>query len=168
MTDQNTPEQDTHMWDDLDANPPEGYRRLDWVQGFGGQMGPLFEMDDATGSQRAFRVMDHHVNGGGICHGGMLMAFADIAFGHVAALDAKGWFMTIRLVTDFVAPAELGEWVMGTGKIVGKDRSLYTVEGRIWSGDKTIMTGQGIFKTRPAPEGSHIAARLAAKENSAK
>lgn len=153
-----------HIWDTYDTNPPEGYERLDWITGFGGQMGPIFGWSDDTRSTRAFRVLDHHLNGGGICHGGMLMAFADIAFGHIAAIDANGWFMTVRLLTDFVAPAEKGEWVEGEGKIVGKQGSIYTVEGRIWSGEKTIMTGQGIFKTRPAPEGSNVAERLKAKQ----
>ncbi len=158
----------THRWDRLNAEEPEGYRRLDWIQGFGGQMGPIFGKSDDTDSVRGFRVMEHHLNGGGICHGGMLMAFADIAFGHVAGIDANGWFMTVRLLTDFVAPAEHRDWVEGSGKIVAKDGSLYTVEGRLWVGDKTIMTGQGIFKTRPAPEGSHVAARLKAQDIPAK
>jgi hypothetical protein len=37
--------------------------------------------------------------------------------------------------------------VEGTGEIVGVDDDVYTVKGRIWCGDRVVMTGTGIFKT---------------------
>ncbi|MDX5367200.1 MAG: PaaI family thioesterase, partial [Alphaproteobacteria bacterium] len=62
---------------------PAGYQPLNWFSGFGRQIGPLYERIEADGRYtRAFVVQEHHTNGMGNCHGGMLMAFADMAFGH--------------------------------------------------------------------------------------
>jgi uncharacterized protein (TIGR00369 family) len=141
------------MTDDLleDDAPviPEGYRRMDWFRGFGRQIGPLYEKPDGNeGYTRAFLVCEHHTNGMMNCHGGMLMAFADTAFGHAVSLRKRNhYWVTVRLVTDFLSAAKLGDWVEGNATVVGADDDLYTVQGRIWSGDRTLMTGTGVFKT---------------------
>lgn len=126
---------------------PEGYAPLNWTQGFGRQIGPLYERrGEGTNYTRAFMVSDHHVNGMNHCHGGMLMTFADLAFGHVVSLDVDHHWATVRLLTDFLSGAKLGEWVEGNGVITGGEDDLYTVEGRMWVGDRTVMTGTGVFK----------------------
>ena len=127
---------------------PAGLRAhaLEW--GFGRQIGPLYQKNDTAGNYaRAFLVSEHHTNGMNNCHGGMLMAFADTAFGHAVSMRRRNhYWVTVRLLTDFLAPAMLGDWVEGTGEIAGVDDDLFTVRGRIWCGDRTIMTGNGIFK----------------------
>ena len=141
------------MTDDLldDDVPaiPQGYRRMDWFRGFGRQIGPLYERIEPDGSyRRAFLVCEHHTNGMGNCHGGMLMAFADTAFGHAVSMRKRNhYWVTVRLVTDFVSAAKLGDWVEGTAVIAGVDNDLFTVKGRIWCGEREIMTGTGIFKS---------------------
>jgi uncharacterized protein (TIGR00369 family) len=140
------------MTDDLldDDAPviPDGYRRMDWFRGFGRQIGPLYERITGDGAYtRAFLVCEHHTNGMQNCHGGMLMAFADTAFGHAVSIAKPGHhWVTARLLTDFISSARLGEWVEGTGEVAGIDGDLFTIKGHIWSGDRTIMTGTGIFK----------------------
>jgi uncharacterized protein (TIGR00369 family) len=128
---------------------PQGYRRMDWFRGFGRQIGPLYERVEADGRYtRAFLVCEHHTNGMMNCHGGMLMAFADTAFGHAVSMTMRNhYWVTVRLVTDFLSAAKLGDWVEGGGEVVGRDDDLFTVQGRIWSGERTLMTGTGIFKT---------------------
>ena len=141
------------MSDDLldteTAQIPEGFQPMRWSRGFGRQVGPFYERAEPDGGfTRAFFVAEHHVNGMGNCHGGMLMAFTDIAFGHAVSMRARDYhWVTIRLLTDFVSGAKLGDWVEGTGEIAGIEDDIYTIKGRIWSGDRTIMTGTGIFKT---------------------
>ena len=125
---------------------PNGYEALNWVRGFGRQIGPLFEKIDGNRYTRGFRVSDYHVNGFGNCHGGMLMAFADVAFGHVVGFQGGKNWVTVRLLTDFVSGASQGDWVEGTGEIQSVADDIYTVKGRIWTGDKTILIGTGIFK----------------------
>lgn len=139
------------MSDDLsfDQRPdvPDGYKLLDWFRGFGRQIGPLYEKFDGNGGYlRGFRVAEHHTNGMQNAHGGMLMSFADMAFGHAVSVEKSYWWVTVRLLCDFLSSAKLGDWVEGTGEVVGIDSDIYTVRGRIWVGDRTIMTGTGVFK----------------------
>lgn len=138
------------MTDDLlveDHPPiPEGYRQMDWRRGFGTQVGPLYQREDGADYARAFFVQEHHVNGMNNCHGGMLMTFADMAWGHAISVIYKRYWVTVRLVTDFVSAAHLGEWVEGNAQIVSNEADFITVKGRIWVGDRTVMTGTGVFK----------------------
>lgn len=126
---------------------PEGYARMNWFQGFGRQIGPLYERVNTDKSYtRAFLVSEAHTNGMKNCHGGMLMAFADMALGHAITLNANRYWVTVRMVTDFVDAAQVGDWVEGSGTIAGCDQDIYTVTGRIWCGERTIMAATGIFK----------------------
>jgi len=138
------------MSDDLTRNQtydiPDGYQPLAWHRGFGRQVGPLFEKRDGAEMIRAFRVGEHHVNGMQNAHGGMLMTFADLAWGSAVESDEDTWWVTVRLVCDFLAGAPHGSWVEGKGTVVSKIDGIYTVEGRIWSGSKTLLTGTGVFK----------------------
>jgi uncharacterized protein (TIGR00369 family) len=139
---------DDLLEDDAPAIPP-GYRRMDWFRGFGRQIGPLYErIEDDGHYTRAFLVCEHHTNGMMNCHGGMLMAFADTAFGHAVSMKARDrYWVTVRLLTDFISAAKLGDWVEGNAEVVGIVDDLYTVQGRIWCGARTIMSGTGVFKT---------------------
>lgn len=134
---------------------PEGFIQMNWVRGFGRQMGPLYECTfDGGGYTRAFYVAGHHTNGMGNAHGGMLMAFADVVFGHCVSMRHRArYWVTVRMLTDFISAARRGDWVEGTAGIVGEDGDLVSVRGRIWVGERTVMTGTGVFKLlgqRPA------------------
>lgn len=127
---------------------PEGYSRVDRPESYGRSVGPLYERVDPDGRiTRAFRVGPQHTNGMQNCHGGMLSGFADIAFGRaiVAARPGVPW-VTVRLVTDFISAARLGDWIEGSGDLVGFDGEFFTVQGRIWCGERTVISGTGTFK----------------------
>ena len=139
------------MADDLlntqTSDIPDGFEVLPWHRGFGRMVGPLYEKRLPDGGYvRGFRVEEHHTNGMQNAHGGMLMTFADMAWGHVVSAGEDYWWVTVRLLCDFLSGASLGEWVEATGEIVGQQGDIYTVRGRIWCGERTIMTGTGAFK----------------------
>ncbi|WP_425994770.1 PaaI family thioesterase [Caulobacter sp. DWR1-3-2b1] len=139
------------MSDDLtDAQTaaiPDGYSQLNWSRGFGRQIGPLFEQNSGPGQAcLGFRVEEHHTNGLGNCHGGMLMSFADMAWGRIISLQKSYSWVTVRLMCDFLSGAKLGDWVEGQGELIGEEDKVFTVRGRIWSGDRTLITGTGVFK----------------------
>jgi hypothetical protein len=50
------------------------------------------------------------------------------------------------MLTDFISPAKLGDWVEGTSEVVGKNGDLYTSRGRIFVGERIVLTGTGVFK----------------------
>lgn len=146
------------MTDDFTRNQtfdvPDGFELLPWHRGFGRQVGPLFEKRDQNGLTRAFRVEDHHTNGMMNAHGGMLMTFADMAWGGAVEKDDDTWWVTIRLVCDFLSSAPLGAFVEGRGTVEGVKEDIVTVDGQIWTGDKLLMRGKGIFKIIERREGA--------------
>jgi len=138
------------MSDDLAAptefEVPEGYAVLDWRRGFGRQVGPLYRRAANGAYTMAFRVEEHHTNGMTNAHGGMLMTFADMAWGHIVSVETSSYWVTVRLTLDFLSSARLGDWVEGGGDVLSTDGGLYVVRGKIWSGDRLLITGAGIFK----------------------
>jgi acyl-coenzyme A thioesterase PaaI-like protein len=126
---------------------PEGYRQTNWTRGFGRSIGPLYEKYDGKGGYvRAFLVAEHHTNGMMNAHGGMLMSFADMALGSAVSVQRSSYWVTVRLVCDFLSGAKTGDWVEGSGEIIGVDGDLYTVKGRVWCAERTILTASGVFK----------------------
>jgi acyl-coenzyme A thioesterase PaaI-like protein len=127
---------------------PPGFEPTNWSRGFGRQIGPFYERNEPDGRfTRAFLVAEHDTNGLNNSHGGMLMAFADMLFGHpVGVLKRSHNWVTVRMLTDFVSPARLGEWVERTAEGGGVADDLYTVRGCIWAGERLIMSGTGDFK----------------------
>ncbi|MGB0922526.1 MAG: PaaI family thioesterase [Alphaproteobacteria bacterium] len=125
---------------------PDGYEKFQSFPGFNKHIGPLYYRETEAEFRRAFRVDERHVNGMGICHGGMLMTLADLAFGHAISWKYNRYWVTVRLLTDFIASAQLGDWVEGSSEIVGQNGDFFITKGRIWAGEKTLMTGTGTFK----------------------
>ena len=139
------------MSDDLtdaqSAAIPDGYTQLNWTRGFGRQIGPLYERREAPGDATlGFRVEEHHTNGLGNCHGGMLMSFADMAWGRIISLQKSYSWVTVRLTCDFLSGAQLHDFVEGRGELIADEDQVLTVRGRIWVGERTLMTGTGVFK----------------------
>lgn len=125
---------------------PDGYTSLDWRRGFGRQIGPLYRRVAGDVISMGFRVEEHHTNGMRNAHGGMLMTFADMAWGHIVSIETSSYWVTVRLTCDFLSSAHLGDWVEGGGEVMSTTDDIYVVRGRVWAGDKTLVTGTGIFK----------------------
>ena len=68
------------------------------------------------------------------------------------------------MILDFLSSAHLGEWVEGGGEVLSTADDLYVVKGRIWAGERTLITGSGVFKPiqrrdpRPGEKAFHITA----------
>jgi acyl-coenzyme A thioesterase PaaI-like protein len=133
----------------MSENPesiPEGYTLLNWTRGFGARTGPLYRRHGEGGLSMGFRVLEHHTNGMANAHGGMLMTFADVAWGNVVSHETSSYWVTVRLACDFLSAARLGDWVEGAGETLSSADGLYIVRGRIWCGARDLMTGTGVFK----------------------
>jgi|SRR5215217_4691945 len=125
---------------------PAGYKPLNWTRGFGRQIGPLYENYGPDECRLGFRVEEHHTNGMANCHGGMLMTVADVAWGRVISVHKSHFWVTVRLTCDFLSAAKLGDWVEGSSEIIAEEDDLYTVRGKLWSGDRVLMTGTAVYK----------------------
>jgi len=139
------------MSDDLTSNQaavvPDGFVINLWQRGFGRTVGPFYSRRDADSTETmAFRVEEHHANGMNNCHGGMLMSFADMAWGRVISNSREMGWVTVRLTTDFLSGAHMGDWVEGSSEIIAEQDDVFTVRGRIWCADRTLMTGTAVYK----------------------
>jgi len=138
-----------------DVAVPEGYIETPLWDPFEAFMGPLFDkrlVDPANPDAEpelwmAFYVDERHLNAGGICHGGMLMTFADAVLGTCAwnALD-RAPCVTLSMQTSFMAPARLGDLVECKPVLERKTRSVLFVRGSFYVNGKTIMTASSIWK----------------------
>jgi acyl-coenzyme A thioesterase PaaI-like protein len=138
------------MSDDIAApalyDIPQGYALLDWRRGFGRQIGPLYRRQGEAAMSMGFRVEEYHTNGMTNAHGGMLMSFADMAWGGIVSVETSSYWVTVRITCDFLSSARLGDWVEGAGEVLSSADGLYLVRGRVWSGARELMTGAGVFK----------------------
>jgi uncharacterized protein (TIGR00369 family) len=129
-----------------EANPPSGYLPITSTSAFGWENGPIFERKDDTAHMRGFRVAERHINAGGMCHGGMTMTFADILLAMAVNAVWDGPFVTIRLTTDFIDAARLGDWVEGEATAYDVADGVVPVSCVIRSEGNLIASASGLFK----------------------
>ena len=116
--------------------------------GFLNLVGPV--RTDRTEDQRwtfSFQVGEQHLNPGGVCHGGMLMTFADHVLGAIC-WEAGGFkpCSTITLNCDFAQAAKLGDLVEGEAQITRATRSLIFVTGVLKCRGNVVLQANGIWK----------------------
>lgn len=131
---------------------PAGMKRMNFM-GFMEMTGPLWgRLEEGEGGILApvmgFRVEQRHCNPMQVCHGGMLMTFADMLLGFtVGVADGGRKFMpTVNLAGDYVGPAPLGAWVEGKGRLVRKTRNLGFAEALITADGAPCLRTSGIMK----------------------
>lgn len=99
-------------------------------------------------------VKTHHLNHGGIVHGGVLATICDIALAGAVATEMKKeeWCVTIQLNIEYMNPGFLGETLFGYGKVVRKGKTLAFMEGGIETKDKKQLTkAHGIWFIKQGP-----------------
>lgn len=107
-----------------------------WLKGEKGSRTVCLLADD--------RAQNDHM---GIIHGGALMTFADIAFGCAAADELGGTHcVTAQLQYHFVAASRPGEMITCEPEVVRRTSQMVFVRGLVKSGDRTIGSGDAIFK----------------------
>ena len=124
---------------------PNGYKPIVHSAPYGAVIGPIYERTDEEDSVRAFRVKKQHTNSLGYLHGGMLMSFADIVLAQAVIGAGRGLTATVRMVTEFMAPGRLGDWVEGRASISKSSGTLLFTEGQFQVGANLIMIASGIF-----------------------
>lgn len=128
---------------------PDGFALIDKPSSFGQLIGPVYERPEDDGMfVRALRVEDKHTNLGGVVHGGVLMSFADVILGTVSYRHAGRPGMSVRLVSDFVSPARVGDWLEGRGTVTKATRSIIFAQGALTVDGRTILTVSGTYKLR--------------------
>lgn len=126
---------------------PDGFIAIEHSASFGRLTGPFYDGQDEAGFVRAFRPDERHGNSLGMIHGGMLMTFADIVLARAVREVATGRpFVTVRMTSDFVTPARIGDWVEGRAKVTRQARGVVFVRGRLTVGNRLVLKADGLFR----------------------
>lgn len=132
------------------ANPPPGFKPVRATGDFIHINGPLWLRREGTVVQLGFRVEQRHCNPMDTCHGGMLASFADMLLpmtAHRKAPEVGLRFLpTVSLQLDYLAPARLGDWVVGEADVLRTTRSLVFVQGLILANGEPAVRASGVFK----------------------
>jgi uncharacterized protein (TIGR00369 family) len=133
----------------FDAVPP-GFKTVPLTPkgSFADVNGPLYVKVEDGKLFVGFRVEARHCNPANICHGGMMMTFADMLLGMGANFAGKlGRFLpTVNMTSDFLAPSPLGAWVEGHAEVLRVTRNLVFAQGLITADGNPSMRVSGIMK----------------------
>jgi uncharacterized protein (TIGR00369 family) len=137
---------------------PAGYLPANTNSPFGRFVGDLYEKVDAEGrAWRGLRVEEKHANLAGIGHGGLLMTLADLVLSQVIRHAGFAPTVTVRMTTDFLGPAHVGDWLEGTGQVDRATSTLVFVSGALQVGERKLLTCTGLFNRiskRHVPKGT--------------
>lgn len=130
-----------------DPNPPEGFEPIGDRGGYDMLVGPYFGKMEPEGMVLGFRCSPRHVNGRGVCHGGMIATTADQA---VYAVRVSGGvvdrgLVTVSLTTEFLRPIEVGSWVEVRTRATKHGRQMHFAQ-MVGTVDGTpVFQANGVF-----------------------
>lgn len=116
--------------------------------GFNSHIGPIrfARIDDRTW-HGALEIAPHHINMGGVCHGGVYMALADVTMGAGAYEAADNHrCATIEFQSHFLAAAKLGQTLLSVARLNRMVSGIAFMECEISAGGRTCLKGTGIWK----------------------
>lgn len=128
------------------ADPPPGFEAYYHPGPFGELVGPYYHRDLPDGGfVRAFRALEKHINQVGLVQGGMLCTFTDQLM-TTALIRAGIEAVTVNLDISFMNPVRLGDWVEGRSEVTREGGRIVWARGLLASGEKTILTAQGLWQ----------------------
>lgn len=131
----------------MDMSTPPNWRIID-DSGFNSHIGPIrFARIDAKRWQGELDLAPHHINMGGVCHGGVYMALADVTMG-AAAYEAaeRHRCATIEFQSHFLAAAKLGQTLVCDARLNRLVSGIAFMECEITAGARTCLKATGIWK----------------------
>src|SRR4030088_1664801 len=100
-------------------------------------------------------------NSSGVIHGGFIGLLADSAMGRAMAsvLPAAGHHLSFDLKGSFISPAEPGETLVATARVIHRGRRTGVADCRVESeGGRLVATASGTFVVSakpPTPDDGH-------------
>jgi acyl-coenzyme A thioesterase PaaI-like protein len=121
------------------------------IAGFNKFAGPFYRLSDDGDVRRfGFVALPHHMNGAGTVHGGLLMAFADIAMSRTSRLvSGANSCSTVALNCDFAGPGRLGDLIVARVRATRQTRTLVFLGAELSTVDRMVMIATGLWKIVP-------------------
>jgi uncharacterized protein (TIGR00369 family) len=133
--------------DEQDDTPPDGFRKIAYKSHPERFNGPYYEREIDGRWQIGFRVKERHINHAGLCHGGVVSAFCDMQIRPVKlALGLTRFSPTVNLSVDFVASAQLGDWVQMEPELVRRTTKLMFSTALVKVGDQVVARTSAIYR----------------------
>ncbi|WP_169543387.1 PaaI family thioesterase [Sneathiella aquimaris] len=132
----------------METSVPEGFELFNGIVGFVETTGPLYVKYEGGQAYCGLRIQDKHCNIANICHGGMLMTFADMQLGIGSQVANKiGKFLpTVHMSCDFVSPAPNGAWLEGRTTVIKQTRKTIFATCILTADGENVFSGTGIMK----------------------
>ena len=137
---------------DARVDVPEGYARHTRHSPLTEPWEPLYTRSDGTSTLIALRVREAHCNSRGFAHGGLISALADNAMGLSAVMAARiasgqdsGRAVTVSLTLDFIASAQVGDWLEVRPTVLKAGRTMAFADCRIVVGERLVARGSATF-----------------------
>ena len=124
---------------------------LDWKvvddKGFNTHVGPMLYARDGDAWYGSIELADHHINVGGVCHGAVYMALADVTMG-IAAYQLSDWrnCATIDFQSQFMAAAKKGQTLVCVANLNRAVGDLVFMQSNLWAGGRRCAHSNAIWK----------------------
>jgi uncharacterized protein (TIGR00369 family) len=130
-----------------DDGVPEGFERHTRSSGLTDPWEPIYARSSANGLRLGFRAAASHANSRGFVHGGLISALADNAMGLSCGqqLTDISSLVTVSLSLDFVASAQVGQWVEIRPEVIKTGKSLCFARALVTADDVVCARASGVF-----------------------
>ncbi|MFH6786898.1 MULTISPECIES: PaaI family thioesterase [Methylobacterium] len=110
-------------------------------------IGPVWQRPSEAGTLYGLLIAGKHRNRNGVVHGGVMATLLDMALGRASA-EAQGGRRqaTINLDLQFLAPVEVGEFLVAECRVVRATRSILFMQGHLRVEDRVCAVAQGVWK----------------------
>jgi uncharacterized protein (TIGR00369 family) len=112
---------------------------------------PLFSRRVDTAVQLGTWVRQAHCNRRGLLHGGVIAALADNALGLscVASRQATGGALTVSLTIDYLASAQVGQWLLIEPRVLKVGSTLAFADALVTADGAIVARASGTFRMLP-------------------
>ena len=130
---------------------------LEWIdtrpRGFNVHAGPFNIARVADDEFRMYLdIQDHHLNQGGVVHGGVSMTLADNAMGMASYMITGRPVGTIEFSSKFLAAAKAGGPLYGAAWVERATRDLCFMRAELWSHGRKTFIASGVWKCIRIPD----------------
>jgi len=112
-----------------------------------GLVGPVHVRGEGEGRVFGLRMDNRHLNHRGSVQGGLLATLVDFAIGRAIHAGAEGDMeaATVSLTTDYLGPAEAGDWVEAHTEVDRLGGTLAFADCSLRVGEREVVRGRAVF-----------------------